>query len=293
MADSDAGRGFQTRIIAGMAVPEMVAQVLDLEVSPERELVLCERSSTIALQRQLRQNFAAGRFEGESASRRYEDIGRLMFVPAMTPLRMKYEGRSISIVRCMFPRQIFAGLFAPDDEMTARKLQMCLNIKSATIRSLMIRIAGELEARTPFTEELLLCYGRILIIELKRYFDRRVADGGLSRGGMSAGALRRVIERIEADALPPTVEELVVISGLSKRHLTRAFRQSTGQSILEKINESRFHRAMLRIFEGALPVEDIARMSGYHSSASFSQAYSKWFGECPTRHRKNMSISRV
>jgi AraC family transcriptional regulator len=101
---------------------------------------------------------------------------------------------------------------------------------------------------------------------------------------MSTGALRKVIERIEADDIPPSLDELAAISGLSKRHLTRSFRQSTGQTILEKINESRFNRARLKILSREKSLSEVANMSGYGSIASFSQAYKKWFGESPTRH---------
>lgn len=284
MDDPETERGFESRIIAGISTPSMVAQVLDLEVAPDRELVLCERTSTIALQRQVRQNFAAGRFECESGSRRYHDIGRLMFVPAMTPLRIKYEGRSISIVRCMFPKATFDDTFASEGAVATKQLRNCLNVKSAAIRSLMINVAREIENRAQFTDELVQCYGQILIFELKRYFDLCAADGGLSRGGMSTGALRKVIERIEADAIPPSLDELAAISGLSKRHLTRSFRQSTGQTILEKINESRFNRANLVILRGEKNLSEVAKMSGYDSMAAFSQAYKKWFGKSPTKY---------
>lgn len=284
MQDPETGRRFESTIIAGISTPSMVAQVLDLEVPADRDMVLCERMSTIALQRQVRQNFAAGRFECESSSRRYDDIGRLMFVPAMTPLRIKHEGPKISIVRCMFPQATFGDSFVGQGEKSLLRLRSCLNIKSSPIRALMMKIASEIEASTPFTQELVQCYGQILIIELKRYFDLCVADGGISRGGMAAGALRRVIERIEADALPPTLDELTAISGLSKRHLTRSFRQSTGQTVLEKINEARFNRATQAILHGEKTLSEVAEAAGYGSIAAFSQAYKKWYGKSPTKY---------
>ncbi|AXU21431.1 hypothetical protein C7W88_21465 (plasmid) [Novosphingobium sp. THN1] len=284
MDDPETERGFDSRIIAGISTPSMVAQVLDLEVPPDRELVLCERTSTIALQRQVRQNFAEGRFECEGGPRRFDDIGRLMFVPAMTPLRIKYEGRNISIVRCMFPKETFDETIASEGAVATKQLRNCLNIKSAPIRSLMMSVAREIENKARFTDELVECYGQILTIELKRYFDLCAADGGISRGGMSTGALRKVIERIEADTIPPSLEELAALTGLSKRHLTRSFRQSTGQTILEKINESRFNRANLAIAHGEKNLSEVARMSGYDSLAAFSQAYKKWFGKSPTKY---------
>lgn len=283
MDDLETGRGFESRIIASISTPLMIAQVLDLEVVPDRELVLYERRSTIALQRQIRQNFAAGRFEGEDSLRRYDDIGRLMFVPAMTPLRIKYEGRDIRIVRCMFLQDTFGEMFAPDSHLFLKKLRNCLNIKSSAIRNVMIKIAAELEDLDHLSAEMLQSYANIIVIELKRYFDLCVADGGISRGGMRTGVLRKVIERIEADAPPPTLDELTAISGLSKRHLTRSFRQSTGQTILEKINEARFNRAMLAISRKDRLISEVAEMAGYKSISSFSNAYKNWFGKSPTK----------
>ena len=283
MDDPEAGRGFESRIIASISTPLMVAQVLDLEVVPDQELVLHERTSTIALQRQIRQNFAAGRFEVAKNRQQFDDIGRLMFVPAMTPLRIKYEGRDIRIVRCMFPQGTFAGLFAPDSHLVLRQLRHCLDIKSAAIRNIMVKIAIELEERDTGSAEILQSYANIIVIELKRYFDQCVADGGISRGGMRAGVLRKVIERIETDAPPPSLDELTAISGLSKRHLTRSFRESTGQTILEKINEARFNRAMLAISRNDRRISEVAALAGYKSTAAFSTAYRNWFGKSPTK----------
>lgn len=287
MDDLESGRGFESKIIASISTPLMVAQVLDLEVVPDRELVLHERMSTIALQRQVRQNFAAGRFEGEDSWRQYDDIGRLMFVPAMTPLRIKYEGREIRIVRCMFPQETFSGMFAPDSHLFIKKLRSCLNIKSSVIRNVMVKVATELNEIDNLSVDLIKSYSNIIIIELKRYFDLCIADGGVSRGGMRAGVLRKVVERIEADAPPPTLDELVAISGLSKRHLTRSFRQSTGQTILEKVNEARFSRAMLAISRKDKSMSEVAEMSGYNSVSAFSHAYKNWFGKSPTKNKYN------
>lgn len=282
----DSERRFEAKIIVSVETPCMIAQILDLEVTPDRDLVLFERTSTIALQRQVRQNFAAGRFENEASASRYDDIGRLMFIPAKMPLRIKYEGSSsISLVRCMFPPATFSDIFTHEDKSVFKTFHRCLNIKSRIIRELMIRVSRELENYSDYTETLAQNYGNILIIELKRYFGMCAADNGIARGGMAAGVLRRLIERIEGDLEPPTLDELAAISGLSKRHLCRSFRQSTGQTVLEKINEVRFSRALLSISNGSININDIAKEAGYKSLSSFSQAYKNWYGKSPTNYK--------
>ena len=284
MDGSATERGFDSRIITSVSVPCMIAQTLDLDARPDRELFLNEKMSTIALQRQVRQNFAEGRIEGDADAYRYDDIGRLLFVPSRTPMRIKSEGRKVSLVRCMFSPATFGGLFSPHDEQARLKLKNCLNIKSSTIRSLLIKIAREVENQGEDSHEIVQCYGQILIIELKRYFEGCAADGGIARGGMSRASLRKVIERIEADTYPPTLDELSAIAGLSKRHLTRSFRQATGQTVLEKINESRFSRAMSAIIRDGSSISEVAMMSGFKSTSSFSEAYKKWFGKSPRKY---------
>ncbi len=277
----------RTQILASMTTPCMIAQTLDMEVRPENELLLNETMHTIALQRQVKQNFAAGRFENDSGPYRYADIGRLMFVPSKIPLRIKFEGEQVSIARCMFPVSTFADLFAHEKGLIKSKTMSILNIRSSSIRGLVIRIASEIENQLDDAEEIVTYLGHILVIELKRYFDSRYAADGVSRGGLSRAAWRKAIQRIEADALPPTLDELAQLTGLSKRHLTRAFRQSTGQTVQEKVNEARFNRAINELSNSSITIDQLALKSGFCSASTFSNAFKKWTGKTPGRYRNS------
>jgi len=123
-------------------------------------------------------------------------------------------------------------------------LHNCLNITSQPIRNLLLRLAQELEFPGLATMDLVETMGQSLQIELARYILNIPSHLDCSRGGLTRGAYRRVFERIEADASPPSLAELAVLAGLSERHMTRAFRESTGISVSEMIDEARYKRAV-------------------------------------------------
>ena len=124
-----------------------------------------------------------------------------------------------------------------------------------------------------------------------RYLRESPADGNL-RGGLSRAAYRKVIRRLEEEGPPPTLEELAALAELSKRHLTRAFHETTGMTIHQQLDELRFKRATMLLDDPALPIAGIAARLGFLSGSAFSTAFTRWSGKSPSRYRTELAQIR-
>jgi AraC-like DNA-binding protein len=107
-----------------------------------------------------------------------------------------------------------------------------------------------------------------------------------ARSGMS-GIVR---ERFERTAGPrPSMEELAAELHLSPRSLRRAL-AAEGTSFRTLAREAQQHHARQMLTAGC-SVADIATHLGYHDSAAFVNAYKRWHGVAPGRHKHRVSAA--
>ena len=107
------------------------------------------------------------------------------------------------------------------------------------------------------------------------------------RGGLSAGALRRVAEFVEShlgDNL--SLDALAAEARLSLYHFARAFRQSTGVSPHRYVLEQRVRRAQQLLEQTDLPLASIARAVGFSDQGHFSRQFRGVVGTTPSNHRR-------
>ncbi|OCC23362.1 hypothetical protein MB02_12115 [Croceicoccus estronivorus] len=282
---------FDTRIDVSVSTSVLVAQ-LATHVSPgQADFILDEKVHTLSLQLQLQQSLSVGRFETPDAPGEFLDIGRAIFVPAGVPLRIRSDGVVTNTIRCFFRPPVLEDLLGEEIDQSRNRLNSCLNVKRPAIRDLMLRIAREIETPGFASSQMLDALGETLLVELVRYLRETPADGNL-RGGLSRAAYRKVIRRLEGGGPPPTLEELAALAELSKRHLTRAFHETTGMTIHQQLDELRFKRATSLLDDPALSIGEIAGLVGFQSGSAFSTAFTRWSGRSPRRYRHELAQMR-
>ncbi|MFG1461611.1 AraC family transcriptional regulator [Xanthobacter sp. DSM 24535] len=84
---------------------------------------------------------------------------------------------------------------------------------------------------------------------------------------------------------PCALDELSKRFGISRRHLTRLFREKTGRSVGQYHEEARLRAASKLLRETSLPVSEVAWRLGYDSGPSLSRAMKKAMGLAPTQFR--------
>src|SRR3546814_4985578 len=83
---------------------------------------------------------------------------------------------------------------------------------------------------------------------------------GVAVGGLAVWQLRLIDERIAGDPLPPSLNELAQLCGISPRHLTRAFRASRGCSIGEHLAAHRIEQSRQMLAAGSRSEEHTSEL---------------------------------
>ena len=252
------------------------------------EIILREPDHMVGLQLQRRQSFSMGRFEVSGAAVEFGEIGRLLVVPAEMPLHVRAEGGPTSTVRCCFSQRSFARITGLDELVHPSEAVACLDVKSPRIVDTLTRMGGELQAPGFASPLLLESLGVSLMIELARYIHELQPRPAIRRGGLSRRTHRQIIELIESENRPPSIQDLSTLTGLSRRHLSRAFKQTTGWTIYDYVERVRFNRAAALLADTDLLIKDIAFKLGFSCSSSFSVAFRRAAGESAKAYRKRV-----
>jgi transcriptional regulator GlxA family with amidase domain len=106
------------------------------------------------------------------------------------------------------------------------------------------------------------------------------------RLGIADQKVLRVLGAMEMNLEAPLPRsELARYAGISLRQLERLFRAHVGHGIHQHYRWLRLERARQLLRETALPVLDVALATGFSSPSQFARAYTRTFGEPPSRTR--------
>lgn len=82
------------------------------------------------------------------------------------------------------------------------------------------------------------------------------------------------------------LNEISTITNYNYSYISKLFRQTTGQTLLEYYSNSRLKKASVLISENRLKMKEIAGLLNYSSVYAFSKAYKEKYGIAPTATRK-------
>ncbi len=85
-----------------------------------------------------------------------------------------------------------------------------------------------------------------------------------------------------------SLEDLARQVRLSKRSLTRRYKELTGKTIGERLNQMRMYRAEELLRETELQVKNIAYMCGFRYASHFAKQFEKSLGFTPSDYRKKI-----
>ena len=224
-------------------------------------------------------------YHTHSRLNRYQPLGSLFLVPPGESIRITGDGgpTQVSILCLLQPERLREWLDG-DPRWTDGQLKASLDIRDDNIRQLLLRLARELRepgfARATMSE---LITAQIAI-EVCRY---RQATGVTESGGMASWRLRRIDERLQHLANPPTLTELAGLCSMSVRQLTRSFRISRGCSIRKYVADCQLEHAK-RLLAGGSSIKSIALSLGFSSPSSFCCAFRRAVMETPGQFRERL-----
>lgn len=154
---------------------------------------------------------------------------------------------------------------------------------ASTMKKLRTALSDDDTGSVTYAETLAL----VAVLELGRLQSRNGLPDMPERGGLSAAQARLVRDYI-ADKLhtPLTLSEVANLTGLSRFHFARGFKNTFGLSPHAYILASRIDRAKGLLRDPCLPLASIASLAGFKRPDRFSAAFRKAVGCSPSRFRR-------
>lgn len=279
--------------LAKFVVSGVVVELIDQKYPSPSEAVIEQPLHTIGLVHSPRHELSRGRFNATERRQNFEDLGRVLFVPASVPLEVLSSGGGAKTIRCMFD-EAFLSRYLKDVDLTDHiLLSRCLDVKSKTVSQTLYRLGQELRTPGLAMSAMVEALGITLAIEMARYFAEAPREGELHRGGLSRRHLNLITGYVEGMDHSPSLSDLSELTGLSIRHLTRAFKQTTGQTVFAYMESVRFEKAKALLLTGQHQVKEIAQRLGFSCTSSFSVAFRKLAGVSPQEYQRQQRASRI
>lgn len=217
-----------------------------------------------------------------------QQLGALVVVPADIPMHVSLpEMPPRTLFCCRLEPEPFQQLTGLELGWERATLGACSDVRDNGIESLLRRLAAEIEAPGFASDTLVSGLGLTFVAEMARYLRGAQAREAAHRGGLAGWQLRRIEECVaDHPGAPPSVETLAALCGITGRHLMRAFKQSTGRTVMEYVQTVRFERAQTLLADAGLTLPEIARRLGFSHYSAFSAAFRRAVGQTPREFRQ-------
>lgn len=228
-----------------------------------------------------------GNLPAREAFPRVRSVG---FLPPGQPVSIFPGVSAFRVLNCNFARDHFEATAELPEELWEEHAASLVTIRNRRLEVLMQEIHAEL-TQPSFGRDLLVeAAGTMILVELARYgreLERKRPRGGAARG-LAPWQLRRIQERLAAAPQThyPDLGELAALCGISKSHLMRSFKTSTGWQIHKYIAEERLKTAKAMLTDDCHTFKEIAGMLGFGSAAYFATAFRRMTGTTPSDYRK-------
>lgn len=276
----------QSTVVAQLLSPGAQLEVLESTWPAPLDITVVESDPVVELSLIPVAPNTGGYFSIGRNAGRFARLGPLYFKAASVPLRVRCPVGHARTLRCTLPRERSVELQLHDTDWQPAVLNAGLDIDDRGIRATLMQLANEVKD-PGFASRMLIDAGMtLMMVNLARYLHRKQALSTQTRGGLSPNQLRRVRERIAADGPVPTICELASVAEVSNRHLTRAFKQSTGKTIGAHVQEVQLQRAKHLLLQTDFPIKAIAGQLGFSCPHNFSTAFYRATSQSPKVFRR-------
>ncbi|MHB9879400.1 helix-turn-helix transcriptional regulator [Pacificimonas sp. ICDLI1SI03] len=216
----------------------------------------------------------------------FAPFGTAVLVPAHVPLHVRSPGfpaREMILLRfddAQFER--LTGL----STLTEAELRACVDLRARDVVPLVDRLVRELTRNGPGSDAIIAGLSLTILGELAHHFASLRERDGQHSGVLAAWQISRIEKRLEQESRGfPDIEELAKLCGIGRRHLMRAYKATTGATVMERVERSMFERATHMLEEGDVSIKELAALLGFARQGSFSTAFRRRFGMTPSEWR--------
>lgn len=229
---------------------------------------------------------AKGNYREHWGPHRFEKLGDICIVPPGEALYVLGGKVRQAALMCELSARAVSEQIGAPLSWSPQKLASTLDIGSARIRALLLRLTDEVRHPGVASAKMIELLTGELAIEIGRFcLDQ--SEKPLT-GGLAGWRLRLIDERLTDSSRSPTLNELADLCGLSVRQLTRGFRVSRGCSIGDYVEQRRMEHAK-RLLMKDEAVKSVAFSLGFTSPSSFTFAFRRAVGMSPTQFRQRQA----
>lgn len=121
---------------------------------------------------------------------------------------------------------------------------------------------------------------------LTLYQDNMIAEGAKHKNSKQMEIIGELLDWIEENFTESiTLSSLSKISGLNQKYLCRFFKEYTGRTPIDYINNLRIDAACHEMEHSKLSVTEAALVSGFNSISYFTKTFKKYKGISPSEYR--------
>ena len=274
---------YDVEVVRRIALPGMSIDISDFRFDSANEMAFVDDHHSFGLCLSETPRNSRSRFAG--ADMDYLPTGQIAFQPAGKMLLARNDGGRQTIMRCRISQKRFDAVSGCKLNWESRQLAQTINISATPIRQLLEGLSAELAQPGFASRSYVDGMASLLIVNLLRSlgFDQ---DNAYAQGGLTPFQIARIDDRLADASRPtPTVGELATLLDLSERHLRRDFRQSSGTTLRDRLQEVSCARARDWLTNTEMPVKMIAARLGFTTQGSFTTAFGRSTGETPTAFR--------
>lgn len=225
-----------------------------------------------------------------------ESTGRVSLVPPEQTMQCQSRKGQVRSMRCMLEASLVESFLNATPMWDWRRVPLHeeMHLGGGEIEWLLRRMYREIREPDFATVPVVETLAKQLAVEILRKFHRYGADRSSFIGGLSARHKRLIRERLHSPEPLPSREELAQLCDMTVRHLSRAFRTETGQTLGRCIDTVMIERAKAMLLTG-VSVREVAAAIGYATSSSFTSAFRRTTGLLPsdiTAINKSGAVSR-
>jgi AraC family transcriptional regulator len=204
-----------------------------------------------------------------------------MMYPLETPLRT---------LNCFFDKEFFEDITQISFAGWHERAGSFLALSNQTVASLMWTIHSEMLEPGFGSEQIIEAASTMVAVEMARLGREPQQSNVLALGnqGLAPWQMRRIRERMDA-ALQlgyPSIDDLAKICGISRGHVMRMFKASTGQTLQRYVTLERLNSARHMLIQDELSIKQVAALLGFCNSAHFSNAFRRTEGISPSDFRR-------
>jgi AraC family transcriptional regulator len=182
-------------------------------------------------------------------------------------------------IRCLLDAALLESFLDDAPEWHDALLHQAFHLSGGQIEWLMRRMYREMAAPDFATVPVLEALTKQLAAEIVRKFRLRSIND-FRAGGLAPWRMQRIRERLYADDALPDLTELARLCDMTVRHLSRAFRTETGQTLGKYMEQVMVERAT-RMLGSGMTIGDVGMALGFSGAGGFRSAFRRSTGLLP------------